>query len=647
MKALFTLAASLLLSVTASASDGTRVPIEAFAGSSKITMPRLSPDGRHVAVVVSMDDGNYALNVLQLPENQRTAMLRLPRYEMPLDVVWTSNERLVLGKARKFGSLEEPMPTGEIIASDVDGKNQTYIYGPERSARNAGLERGYGFLAGTPEKLDDHFYMRTWQPEGTHRSRLYLMDARKATQREIGSIDVRDMSFVLRGDGVPIYAFGTDEDGNHVLYRSGDGQKWDEMTAASVGGRFAPVAITPDNTGAYGYFSVADGPSAFVRADLAGKERVVLEQDSFASAGDLVWNTNPRQPFAILSGAGIPAVHYFDPADPSAQLHAALSKALAAENLRIQFVDRTQDGTLLMFYAYSDRDPGAWYLYDTVKRSVSRLLVRREGIDPKRMGERRPFRFKASDGLELEGILTLPNGIAEPEKLPMVLLPHGGPHVAGDAWEFDNDAQFLASRGYLVLQVNYRGSRGRGLAFERAGWLQWGTRIQDDLIDAVHWTIEHGHADPARICAYGASFGAYSAMMVAARAPDLFRCAVGYAGLYDLPMMYAKGDIQERRSGRKYLTRVIGRDRAELAANSPTTLARNIKIPVLLIHGEADERTPLAQAKAMRAALEQAGNAPEWMSVAREGHGFYEEKNSIAMFSRLEAFLARNLATVR
>ncbi|MEZ5543742.1 MAG: prolyl oligopeptidase family serine peptidase [Lysobacteraceae bacterium] len=647
MRPIHALTVGLLLSASIAASAKTPVPIEAFARSSKVTMPRLSPDGRHVTLVTDMDGGNYALNVLRVADMQRTAMLRLPRYQLPTQVLWVSDERLVIGKGRKFGSLEQPRAMGEIIATDYDGKNQTYVYGPERGARNAGLVPGYGFIEGVPEPLDGTFYMRTWQPENANRSLLYAMDARKTTQREIASIAANDMSFVLRADGVPMYAYGTDNDDNYLLYRSNDGKEWEEMTTADVGGKFVPVAITPDNTKAYGYFSLQGSPSSLVLADLSGKERTVLSQDAFASAGNLVWHRHPSQPFAVFSGTGIPLIHYFDPADPSSQLHAALSRALAAHDLRITFVDQTRDGKLLMFYGYSDRDPGAWYLLDTGTNKVSKVLVARGDIDPKLMGERRPFRFKASDGLELEGILTIPNGIDEPSKLPMVLLPHGGPHASGDSWSFDTDAQFLASRGYLVLQVNYRGSLGRGRSFEEAGWLKWGTRIQDDLIDGVRWTIAQGYADASRICAYGASFGAYSAMMVSAKAPELFRCAVGYAGLYDLPMMYSKGDIQERRSGRNYLTRVIGRDEAELAANSPTTLAGSIKVPVLLIHGEADERTPFAQAKAMRAALEKTGNAPEWMAVPKEGHGFYNEANNIEMFRKLEAFLGKHLGAAK
>jgi len=252
------------------------------------------------------------------------------------------------------------------------------------------------------------------------------------------------------------------------------------------------------------------------------------------------------------------------------------------------------------------------------------------------------MRFRTSDGMELEAILTIPKGVTQ-SNLPMVLLPHGGPIGVQDDWYFDNDAQFLASRGYLVLQVNYRGSGGRGENFQEAGYLKWGTRIQQDLIDGVKWAIAENYADPKRVCVYGGSFGGYSAMMTTIRAPGMFKCAVGYAGIYDLKMMYKKGDIREDKSGRSYLNTVIGKNDADLDANSPTRLADKIDVPVLLIHGEDDKRAPFAQAKAMRAALDAAHKPYEWLSKPGEGHGFYDEKNNIEFYNRLQAFLEKNI----
>ncbi|MGH8125680.1 MAG: alpha/beta hydrolase family protein [Rhodanobacteraceae bacterium] len=223
----------------------------------------------------------------------------------------------------------------------------------------------------------------------------------------------------------------------------------------------------------------------------------------------------------------------------------------------------------------------------------------------------------------------------------MVLVPHGGPYGIRDDWYYDSDAQFLANRGYLVLQVNYRGSGGRGPAFQRSGYLKWGTRIQQDLIDGVKWAIGQHYADPNRICVYGGSFGGYSALMSVIRAPHLFKCAVGYSGVYDLKMLYKKGDVQSSKFGRSYLSTVIGKNDADLDANSPDKLADKIDVPVFLAHGMEDRRAPFAQAEAMRDALKAANKTYEWMAVPKEGHGFYTEADRAAFLTRMQTFLEK------
>ena len=636
------LAACLLATAaTAAASPVEPVPVEAFASLNTVGMPRLSPDGRHLAVSVDFGEGHHALAVYRLEDMQQTSLLRLPRYELPVQTRWVSPQRLVIAKGRRMGSREQPVPTGEIISSDLDGTNQKYVYGYQQSTRTPGLERGFGWIEGVPEVANGRFYMRRLS-RGTNRSQLYDVDAARSTARLVADIPVKDLSFVLDRAGVPRYALGSDDDDNYLLYMAdASGQDWTPVDASRVGGRFVPFSMARDGQHVFAWFSQDGGPAVLVRARPDGSDRQVLARDAFASVGGLEWTPGPMEPFAATIGQGRPQPVYFDPASQESQLHQAIAGSFP--DGYATFLNHSDDGRTSLLYAYSDRDPGAWYLFDRSASSLSKLMAPREDIDPARMGERRPIRFHASDGIELGGIMTLPQGVTDPSGLPMVLLPHGGPHAEGDAWAFDNDAQFLASRGYLVLQVNYRGSQGRGQAFEEAGYLKWGTRIQDDLLDGVRWAIDRGHADPQRICAYGASFGAYSAMMVAAKAPDLVSCAIGLAGVYDLKMMYSKGDVRTTNYGRNYLSRVIGRDDAALSANSPTALASRITVPVLLVHGEIDERTPLAQAKAMRAALEKAGNPPEWLAVPREGHGFYNEENNIAFYRRLEAFLARHI----
>jgi dipeptidyl aminopeptidase/acylaminoacyl peptidase len=336
--------------------------------------------------------------------------------------------------------------------------------------------------------------------------------------------------------------------------------------------------------------------------------------------------------------AGVPHPIFFDANAPDSRLYRALQNAFPGEV--VDFINFSQDGGQLLFYVSSDRDPGTYYLIDMHTHKVRKLFSVAPWINPKQMGTRYPFRFKASDGNMLEGILTFPPGRRQ-ANLPMVLLPHGGPYGIRDDWYFDYDSQFLANRGYLVLQVNYRGSGGRGMGFQHAGYRQWGTGIQQDLIDGVKWTIAEHLADPNRICVYGGSFGGYSALMAVIRAPHLFKCAIGYAGVYDLQKIYDNPQGKSSDAYQSYFSTVLGHDTAKLAANSPDKLAAKITVPIFLAHGKADQTAPFYQYKAMRDALEAAHKPFQKLVFDHEGHGFYTEAHRAAFLTKLQAFLAK------
>ena len=220
-------------------------------------------------------------------------------------------------------------------------------------------------------------------------------------------------------------------------------------------------------------------------------------------------------------------------------------------------------------------------------------------------------------------------------------MPHGGPHGPYDSWGFDNDAQFLASRGYAVLQVNYRGSGGRGKAFMESGYGEWGGKMQDDLAEGVQWAIAQGLADKERVCTYGASYGGYAALMQPIRYPDLYKCAIGYVGVYDLQVMKSEGDINDGASGRLYLDQVLGTDVAKLKAWSPAQNVDKINVPVFLVQGSIDKRVPMAQFNALNKALAGRNEPVETMIAQGEGHGFYKPENRAELYRRIEAFLGK------
>ncbi len=619
------------------------LPASEFARRSGLSSPRLSPDGKHLAVRVDDNAGEqHSLVIYQLPDMSITSILRMPKYQVPLRPLWVSNDWLVLQIGKEFGSLDKPLATGEVIATNLDGSRQRYLYGYDNKGRRAatrGSDRGSGYIVGRPDTPNGHVYVRAMPWRQDNRSIVYDIDVPANTRHLIAHMNVYGMDFLIDAAGKAAFAFGTNADFRAVAYRHVEGG-WKALDKAQTGASFEPIAFAPGQQHIYALWSRDGGPDELVEQALDGSGRKVLAKDDFASVGDVQWTSAPARPFAVFPEAGARVPVFIAPDLPDAKLYRALQKAFPGQ--AVDFINFSQDGGMLLFATSSDRDPGTYYLIDTHTHKVSKLFAVAPWIKPDQMGERRSFRFKAGDGRELEAILTFPPGRAHRD-LPMVLVPHGGPHGVSDSLRYDEDAQFLATRGYLVLQVNYRGSGGRGAAFRYAGHLKWGTRIQQDLIDSVQWAIDQHYADRQRICVYGASFGGYSALMTPIRAPGLFKCAVGYAGVYDLKMMYKKGDIRTRKVGRSYLTAVIGRDDAELDANSPTHLADRLDVPVLLAHGKADERAPFAQAKAMREALDDAHKPYEWMAVAKEGHGFYSEAHRTEFFTRLQAFLEKHI----
>ena len=266
----------------------------------------------------------------------------------------------------------------------------------------------------------------------------------------------------------------------------------------------------------------------------------------------------------------------------------------------------------------------------------------RPWVKPDSMAEMSAFHIPASDGFRIHGYITMPPNAQPGTPPPLVVLPHGGPHSVRNQWRFDPEAQLLAHEGFAVLQVNYRGSGGYGLAYEKAGYRKWGDRVVQDIIDATRFAVRKGFGDPKRICIYGASFGGYAAIQSSVLAPDLFRCAAGYSGIYDLNLLTRIGDISLRRLGRGYVRTVVGEDSEALAKASPVKHADLIAARVFLIHGSKDERAPIRHAESLRDALTARGNAPEWLVESKEGHGFFDDGARERMYGRLVKFLQEN-----
>ncbi len=358
---------------------------------------------------------------------------------------------------------------------------------------------------------------------------------------------------------------------------------------------------------------------------------------------EAIYSTKARELLGVRYVTEGPNQQWFDPvmADLQRQLD-----ALHPE-LTNMILGKDQTETRVLVLSFSDREPGFYTLVDLASKKASLLGRRMPWIKPEQLATMYPIKCKARDGLPLQGYLTLPTD-GEKKNLPLVMLVHGGPWVR-DVWGFDPLVQFLANRGYAVLQVNYRGSIGYGVEFAAKGKEQIGGAIQSDIDDAVQWAVDGGIADPKRIAIMGASYGGYSVLFGLAKSPALYRCGIDIAGVTDWPeLLDMRKNDADFQIANAYWEKRIGKIKDEkvrrwLTEVSPVSFAGQIKAPLLIVHGKEDQVVPLSQTKQLLALMKQAGRTPETLFFSELGHAFPHDQQGVEFLRKLEAFLAKNL----
>jgi len=312
---------------------------------------------------------------------------------------------------------------------------------------------------------------------------------------------------------------------------------------------------------------------------------------------------------------------------------------------QIGLPSQTRDGRLALVSLSRDVDPGTVYLFDREQQTVEKLYRSRPEIPVEHMAEMQPIRYTARDGLEIPGYLSLPNGVPA-ENLAVVALIHGGPW-ARDTWGYRAQVQFLTNRGYAVFQPNFRASTGFGKDFLNAGNLEWGDAMQDDITDGVQYLVEQGIADPERVCIMGGSYGGYATLAGMVFTPDLYACGVNIVGVSNLITLINSIPAYWGPARKMFTLRMGDPDtpegRAQLERQSPINHVDNIKRPLLVIHGANDPRVRQAEADQIVVAMREAGLPVEYIVAPDEGHGFRDRENRLAMFARIEQFLAGHL----
>ena len=405
-----------------------------------------------------------------------------------------------------------------------------------------------------------------------------------------------------------------------------DATSSDVVSFSGDGGSLLMISAAGSNTG------------RLTRVDLSTGAAEVLAEDPSADVTGAVLHPDTRDPqiVAILKDRMTYVV-----LDPSVQDDLKAIQALHPGDPVFAGRDDS-DGTWLVGFT-NDTGPVPYFMYDRASRTGRFLFEHQPALSAYELAPMEPFSYQARDGLEIHGYVTFPPGLGR-SGLPAVLDVHGGPQ-ARDTWGYDAEAQWLANRGYLCIQVNYRGSTGYGKAFVAAGDREWGGRMHDDLVDAVGYAVAQGWADPSRVAIYGGSYGGYAALVGAAFTPGVFCCAVDIVGpsnlktlLETIPPYWVPVIAQ--------LYRRVGNPETDadfLWSRSPLSRARDIRIPLLIAQGANDPRVKQAESEQIVAALQEAGIEYEYMLFPDEGHGFAKPENRIKFYTAAERFLARYL----
>lgn len=647
---------SLALIILSTAAQA-QIPAEDFARRPKLDRISFSPDGKKFAaleefkgrmnLVVGDFDGGPLRYVTSYVTNDVT------RYR------WISDKRLIFSLIDLQGGLATQRGGG-LFAVDADGRSGRQLALTGKDCEDANRRcRGLDFVARVPGSDDEIVVISNERvADSPDLIRLNTRDGKRTmlTDKNPGQVS----HYTLDGKLVPRAAMSNDRMSleRTFWYRDDAISPWRKIRSFGFAApHFEPLGFDPKGT-LYIASNLETGDKLaihkFDSTTGAPGERVARHPD--VDLGLVEDPRNPGPPISPLvfdddSGelVGIriagdkPETVWLD--EKRARLQSTIDRALPAGSINTV---RPLPGNKAFVASRSGSDPGTYYLYDEDKRALREVARPRAWIKPEEMGSVKVLRYKARDGLEIPSYLTLPAGKA-PKSLPLVVWVHGGPW-ARDDYGWDPDAQFFASRGYAVLQPNYRGSTGFGRRHFNASFKQLGQSMQDDVTDGVRALIADGTVDPARVCIGGASYGGYATMMGLVREPSMFKCGIDVVGVVDLKWWieigYTDFNLGDANAATAYLTRTVGdpmADAAMMEANSPRLHADKVRAPVLIVHGGGDMRVPVAHGEAMRDALKAKGKEVEWLVFPDEGHGFMKESSRAEYYRRMDAFLAKHL----
>ncbi len=625
--------ALLLCGFAGQAGLAAELPAETFFRNYRYREARLSPDGDYLAALAP-DKNRVGLAIIDL----KTLKANWAFGDRETDVTWlkwATNDRLLFRLAKNGYTL------AGLLAVNRDGKKFVPLVRVDDVRTR--------FLTLLPHSSDEILVTSLahskWDQETgyfyPHVERMNILTGYMTREvKNPGHV----LSWVTDHDGVVRAGLAFEGTQFRVLYRATTNAAWQSVADfRSDEDEISPIGFDYDNKTMLVWHH-GDLPTLGIYVfDLEKKQPKALAfRHAKADADRLIFSDRNRVVAGVAYDTERPEVFWFNPQYRAMQ--ETVDRALPG--YLNSFVNSSRDETKWVVLSSNDRTPGTYYLLDRATGHLQKLFELADWIHPDEMAEMRPIEYQARDGMAIHGYLTVPPGSAG-KNLPLVVNPHGGP-IERDTWGFDPEVQFLANRGYAVLRMNFRGSSGYGWDFTRAGFKEWGYKQQDDITDGVKWAIAQGIADPKRVCICGASYGGYATLVGLEKTPELYRCGICMAGVTDILRILKKREFNGNALElmKANAAQEIGdrkADRARLEQVTPLKHVDQIRVPVLMAHGELDPIVPVAEGRDMAKALKSRGKLYDFIVKEDEGHGFHKEENRIEFWKKVDEFLKANM----
>ncbi len=613
-----------------------RIPTSVLAQLPFISRPRISPDGTRIAAYVNTNNQNL-LGVFDLAGGE-PKLLNMGK-SLEIDWFrWAGKDRLLISVGKTVPWFGDEAWQTRLLVYDITEKKQRFIGG-----KTEGL-KGDDVLWVDPEGKS---VLLAFQQSIYDYPSVSLIDLSNNRAKMIVGARDRVRAWIADNAGVVRAGVEVSDSSWRLLYRAKDGDSFRTVVKASNDDEDAFLDVA----------RIFQGSDEGYRIALNEKTgRYALWRFNFATrkAGDLVFEapgvdvddydikTGGTDLFAAYYTDDRPRAHWFDAelGTLQAQIDKAVSNVVGDRTATI--VNYARDRSRVLVYLGGSNDPGRYYVFDQESGVMQLFAKTNEILKPAQLTPTTYTKYKARDGLEMAAYLTLPAGRAA-KNLPLIIMPHGGPYDVRDDGTYDADVQFLANRGYAVLQPEYRGSGGYGKDFYEKGKGQWGRAMQDDLDDGMDWLAKQGTIDPKRVCLVGSSYGGYAALWGAVRNPERYRCAASFAGISDLKrqLKFWDGIASSKRDRTDWRQTIKGEATFDLTSVSPLYTVDKLQIPLLLVHGDDDQRVPYKQSKLYADALAKAGKPYEFITLKEEGHGFSSSANHQLWLDKLDAFLIK------